>query len=630
MGVAHVRRFEGAFRGASHARVSGGRKTSRKGRGARTCAFALAATLFLLLCAAPAMAEEGSPAAGKVTLKIGWMSEPDNLNPFIGVMNSDYEIWANTYDSLVGVDENLQPSTNGLAEKWEHSDDGLVWTFYLHKGMKWHDGKPITAADVEWTYNFIIKNQIANFSNQVRGIDRALALDTYTVRLVCTEPKSDLLSLYVPILPEHIWGDLSADEATKTYQNRVPIVGSGPFQVVEWKKGRYIRLEAKKDYWLRAPKVDELLFETFQNADTMAQELKKGAIDGAYLLPPAQFKKMKKTEGIKTIGFTWFNWEHLVFNCYEGKSKGHPVLRDKAFRAALSYAVDRAKLVQVAELGLALEGYTPLPPGTWSDPDYTWKPTGADARDFSIERANEALDAAGYTDEDGDGIREYKGEPIELRLWADAQLADDGRSAKLLAGWFGQLGLEIDLQVVDQGVYNDKIWNFEGDTYVPDFDMLVWQFDGWSDPGDTLACWTSDQIGGWNLSAWSSKAYDDAKKVQQAALDPDARAEALWDMQKAMWDEAPVIVLSHPLRLEAYRTDTWTGWKPMLNGKGPAFCNVTNQLAYLDVKPKAAAVTAEGGSNTGWIVLGVVLGVIVIGAVVYLVMRRGKKKVVEE
>ena len=104
-----------------------------------------------------------SAAAGKVIYKVGWTRQPDNLNPFIGFESPAFEMWYLTYDSLVGYDpKTLSPmkgeDSTGLATDWTVSDDGLTWTFTIRKNAKWDDGVPLTAKDVAFTYNYIVKN----------------------------------------------------------------------------------------------------------------------------------------------------------------------------------------------------------------------------------------------------------------------------------------------------------------------------------------------------------------------------------------------------------------------------------------------------------------------------------------
>ena len=173
------------------------------------------------------------------------------------------------------------------------------------------------------------------------------------------------------VLPEHIWSKISPQDAANKFENPPPVIGAGPFQVVEWKRNDYVRLVANKDFHIGSvgpAKIDELLFVEYQNADTMVEDLKAGDLDGVYGVPPAQFESLENTPGVATAKYTWFNWDYLGFNCYTGKSRGNPVLRDQRFRVALEYAIDRERIVDVAYNGYAIPGYTFLPPGQLQGP----------------------------------------------------------------------------------------------------------------------------------------------------------------------------------------------------------------------------------------------------------------------
>ena len=121
------------------------------------------------------------------------------------------------------------------------------------QGVKWQDGEPLTAEDVAFTYNYIIKNQLAAYTSYTTNIKKVVALDDTTAQFILSKPKSNMLRLWVPIVPEHIWSKVPGESAGNDYQNNPPIVGSGPFQVVEAKKGEFVRLAANKDYWKGAP-----------------------------------------------------------------------------------------------------------------------------------------------------------------------------------------------------------------------------------------------------------------------------------------------------------------------------------------------------------------------------------------
>ncbi len=587
-------------------------------------AVVVAAVLALMVAAAPASA--ATEDSGKVVLKIGWQGDVDNLNPFIGWSNNVFEVWSNAYLLLMDTTmKDLKPGPNGVAKSCTVSEDGLTWTFKLNEGLTWQDDTPLTAKDVAFTYNYIIENEMSAYIGFLDGVVRAEAVDDLTCKIICSKPKANLVTMWLPILPEHVWGELSGKEAGTSYKNSPPVVGSGPFRIVEWKKGRYLRLKANKDFFLGAPTVDEVLYVVYQNGDTMAQDLKRGAIDAAYMFPQAQWSTLKKTAGIKAIEFSWFNWDYLGINCYDGKSLGNPVLRDKRFRAALEYAVDRQSLVKIAYADHAWPGYSFIPPNTWRDPDYHWEPTASQRRDFDLDAARQALDDAGYVDADGDGIREDKtGKPIKLRLWASAEEPECQRASKLIAGWWQDIGLDIDYSVQDDGVYYDKIWNYEGDTFVPDFDIYYWQWDGYMDPGQTLDCWTTSQIEGWNEMAWSNAEYDRLDVEQNQALDPEKRAKLIRRMQEVMWEDAATIVTVFPLKLEAYRTDKWSGWTRCNYGQGPAFCNQINPWAYYKLLPRVAQ-EGDGGLSAGaWI--GIILAVVVVaGAGVWLVLRSRRR-----
>ena len=365
----------------------------------------------------------------------------------------------------------------------------------------------------------------------------------------------------------------------------------------------------------------------YQNADTMVEDLKAGNLDAAYGVPPAQFESLENTPGVATAEFTWFNWDYIGFNCYTGKSRGNPVLLDQRFRVALEYAIDRERIVDIAYQGYAIPGYTFLPPGNWKDPDYSWQPPDGVRRDFDLAKANQLLDEAGY-EMGPDGIRlDKQGKPIVLRLWATKASAEEQRAAKLIAGWFREVGVGTELGVLDDGVYYDAIWNYEGDTFVPDFDMYLWSWNGYIDAGQNFTCFTTSQIENNNEFAWSNEEFDRLDEVQMTTLDPDQRAEIVKQQQQVMYEDSPCIVLTHPYKLEAYRTDKWTGWQRAGYGEGPAFMgNVP--LLYQNLEPKTAA--ASGGGLSSTLILVIVAVAVAAAVVAILLVLRGRRRRAEE
>ncbi len=171
-------------------------------------------------------------------------------------------------------------------------------------------------------------------------------------------------------------------------------------------------------------------------------------------------------------------------------------------------------------------GTTIMTPDSWVDPDYHWQPPADVLYTYDPAKAKQLLDDAGYKDGDGDGIREDKsGKPIKLRLWARSESPESQKTGSLITGWFRDLGLKIEYQVMDDGIYYDSIWGYEGNTYSPDFDLYLWDWDGYADPGDTLASFITSQIENWNEPCWSNAEFDAVVDEANTTLDPEQRKE---------------------------------------------------------------------------------------------------------
>ena len=608
-------------------------------RRGRWAVLALAAILAFGLVAglssALASSSSPSPEAGKTVLRLGWTREPDNLNPFIGWGTPSYEVWCLNYDLLVGFDPKTMKNVPGvgLATAWETSPDGKVWTFTITDKAKWQDGTPLTASDVAFTYNYVLKNNLGMFIDYLRFIDKVEAPDATHVVFTCSKPKANMLGLWLPILPEKVWSSISAADVEKTFKNSPPIMGSGPFQCVEWARGKYVRMVANKDYWKGAPKIDEIIFQMYQNPDTMTQDLKTGAIASAWDIPDAQFRALDSDPNITPIDCVTIGLNQLGINCYTGAaSKGNPVLRDAAFRRALNYAVDKEKILSVAYGGHGRTGTGLIQSEYYApDSDYHWEPPADVKYPFDLERAKSELDAAGYTDTDGDGIRDYKGKPIVLRLWARTESISSQNAGKFIAGWFREIGLEIDYTVMDENAIADAQYTFtgkDGDVYAPDFDLFIWGWGGDADPNFILSVMTTSSIGSWSDCAWSNKEYDKLFLQQQTTIDVQQRIAIVHRMQEIIYDETPYIVLVYPNELEGYNRTAWTGWERSLGGKGKVWFDALPGL-YMNVQKAAAVPEQSGGSNTAAIIAGVVAAIVVVAVVVLVLVRRGRRRVEE-
>ena len=396
--------------------------------------------------------------------------------------------------------------------------------------------------------------------------------------------------------------------------------------MVEWKQGQYIRLEANKEYWKGAPKVDQVIFQIYTNANSMVSDLTTGAIDGAVDIPLSQFSSLQSTDGITAIEATSWKFTELGFNCYDSPdSQGHPVLLDQAFRQALQYAVDREKIVSTAFAGYAALGSSTVPPYS----RFHWEPPAEQLYTYDPEKAKQMLDAAGYTDSDGNGIREYKGEDIDLRLLVTNDYPPNLSTAKLVVGWFKAVGVEARLSVVDAGGMLDAQYTYKGDTFAPDYDMFIWYWTGDPDPYFNITVPTTGQIEGWNDTCWTDPEYDRLAVEQAQELDADKRLDVIASMQEIIFAGSPYLVFTYPEQLEAYDTEQWEGW---VNAPGdiPGYTGsvlypYTNIDTYVNVGPKAAE--ADGGGVSATLIVVIVIAVlVVIALVIWALSRRAARR----
>jgi peptide/nickel transport system substrate-binding protein len=328
-------------------------------------------------------------------------------------------------------------------------------------------------------------------------------------------------------------------------------------------------------------------------------------------------------------------YDDVVFNCFVPptgvRSLGSPVVQDPKLRQALQYAVDRNKIVSIVYYGNARPADTIITPGYYTNPDWHWSVPAEQAYTFDLAKADAALTAAGYPLKDGVRV-DKQGKPITLRLWSRDSSATSQQEGKMLAGWLRQLGIKIDLQVMDNGALMDKLYNQQGDQFLPDFDLCIWGWYNAIDPGNSTSYFCTDQIGGWSDSAYSNPEYDKLYTAQLHTIDPVKRKAIIDQMQQIIYRDSPYLVLTYNDDTEGWNTAKWTGWV-----RSPAgFGNVLNQsngvFTYLEVQPKAvltSTTTGGGSSSTTWIILGVIAALIMIVAIV-LVARRRRALAVEE
>lgn len=537
----------------------------------------LACLLVLLLCVSFAgCGGAPSPTNGVNTFRIGNTLDIDTLNPLSSELMIGFEVFLLIYDPLVRYDENLDPA-GCLAESWDTSNDGLTWTFHLRDGVTWHDGEPFTSEDVKFTYDLMIDNEQGYMYNSyLTGITDIQCPDEKTVVITTDAPKANMLMNTAPILPEHIWSKVAPEELG-IYTNDAP-VGTGPFKFDSRSTG-VIKLVKNDAYFGTVPSIDECVFVTYSNSDTMAQALSLGEIDAAINLNASQKNQLQNDSNIALISGQIPGFTQIGINTWaDPQSGGNPLLRDKAIRQAIEYAIDKKKIIDMAYGGEGTEGTTLLNPGQF----YHYEPAPGELRSYNADKANALLDQAGYKDTDGDGIRENAdGNKLEFHLITIADNVEEVKAGQMIVSDCKKAGISIINETMDDGALTDQI-------YAGTYDMFIWGWGGDIDPSVMLAILKTDEIGNLNETYFSNSRYDELFQEQMNMIDEKSRQAAVFEMQKIAYDEAPYIILIYDNNLQAIRSDRWTGFKQIPADTGLYFMNL-NYDNYINIKP----VTAE-------------------------------------
>jgi peptide/nickel transport system substrate-binding protein len=585
----------------------------------------LVALISALVGVTGVVAQDSSGEDDKVVFRIGSTNDIDGFNPFKIVEIPSYELMGLTYDLLVENSPEDSGPVPGLADSWETSDDGLTWTFHLNKDAKWHDGKPVTSEDVAYTYQRILDEEQGLYIDAVKQIDSIETPDEHTVVFKTKKPSVQMLNTYVYILPKHIWEKVPEDES-KSFKNE-PVIGSGPFQAVEWSEGQFARLETNPDYFRGAPKIDEIIFQFYDNDDTMVQALKNGEVDYIYNMPINLFKSLENQEGIETNSAPDPGFTELGFNLYEPtpeaieefgapkKTTGNPALLDPVVREAINWAIDEEALTERILQGEGVAGTTVVPPAL---ANYHLEIPESEIQGFDIERSKELLKQAGWEDTNGDGTVDKNGKELELRLFVRTEDADAETQGEFLEDWFTEAGIGLKTKAMGDTALTDAI-------YAADYDMFIWGWGSEADPDFILSVLTCDQFMGWSDTFWCNDEYSDMYLEQKQQLDLDERAATIKEMQRIAYEDNPYVILYYDNQLEAWRTDKFEGWTKTPTEVNPGQVAFTFSTAtYTNLQPLSAGGAEDEGGGTSpllYVGIGIVAIAVIAGIVVFL--RRG-------
>jgi peptide/nickel transport system substrate-binding protein len=508
-----------------------------------------------------AVASDGGGATGG-TVRLGIGGYPDSLNPGNGVLAEAYTMYELVYDTPIAV-TSAGEYVPELASDWTVSDDGLTWTMTIVDGATFHDGEPLTAEDVAFSVELYRDTEDFPFlSSYGAPFVEVEAVNEQTLVLATEEPLVTFESYmaFIYVLPEHIWAEVDDPVAFENEE----MIGSGPFSFVEASQGEFVELAANADHWSTPPNVDGVIFRTISNADARVTALTTGEVDAITEFPATAVATLQNAENVNVhiadiaaggaFRDVFFNITDEE-NCPEdGVCSGHPALKDVAVRRALATAVDKQQIIDVATLGTASPGLSLVPPGLGD-----FYASEVEDYAFDVAAANALLDDAGYEDSDGDGVRECLADQDCETLTFRFNYADDidtaPREAELLQGMWAEIGVAIEIQGLDP----DTLTSVCCPTF--DYDIMLWGWGSDPDPAFLLGVGLCSEIPtGFSETGYCNAEYDELYDAQAVAQDVDERIDLIHEMQRILVEDVPYIIPYYQNSIQAWRTDTFTGW----------------------------------------------------------------------
>jgi peptide/nickel transport system substrate-binding protein len=485
--------------------------------------------VFLFLLAINIFFVSSRPPQKVNQLIISSIGDASFLNPVLAQDSASSEINSLVFNGLIKYDRDLKNFVGDLAESWKVEDgQEPKITFFLRKGVQWHDGKEFTAHDVKFTYDKIMDEK----TNTVRRssyelVKRAEVLDPYTFRVIYREPFSPGLETWgIGIIPKHI---LEKEDINTSSFNRRPI-GTGPFRFMEWISDEKIVLEANPKYFEGRPNLDRIVYRIIPETALSEMEILTKGVDYSGLFP-YQFKRMSEVPFLRTYSQPSLGYTYIGYNLK------NELFKDKKVRHALTHAINREEIVKYVLYGYGTVASGPFPNHLWySNPNV--KPLA-----FDPERSKSLLREAGWRDSDGDGILDRDGKPFRFTL-----ITNSGNDTRR------DIGVIVQRQLRDIGI-DVKFELYEWSVFLKNF-ITAKHFDacilGWAlsvDP-DAYEIWHSSQIEkGFNTISYSNPQVDRLLEEGRREYDIEKRKKIYWRIHELIAEDQPYTFLYVPLGL---------------------------------------------------------------------------------
>ena len=389
-----------------------------------------------------------SPGDGPVTVRALMSKDPPSLS-LIGKTDRNVDKLAvQITDSLVQYDSQLAIVPR-LAESWSFSDDHRTLSFKLRSGVRWHDGREFTSADVAFSLALVRRPEVENrtYGPLFAELETVTTPDPLTVVCRFARADPDILEAFrLPIVPAHL---IDPDEDFLTGEFARHPVGCGPFRFVSYRPAEEIVLEANDDYWDGRPFIDRLVFRIFPEHATAFQAMRMGELDTMTAVPELYLQALEEDTEQRLRGLVYYRlavWQ-IIWNL----DGSNPFFDDARVRRAMLLATDREGFNRSVVHGLGRVPASIYPQELpWHDPDLLPLP-------YDPGAARELLEQAGWFDRDGDGVRERSGREFEFTLMiiASSQKLNDHMAAWLQQSW-AEIGARVEIEKLEWRQFRER------------------------------------------------------------------------------------------------------------------------------------------------------------------------------
>lgn len=481
--------------------------------------------------------EEPKKKGGEVIW--GELSDISTLNT--ALVSDTYSSWicGFIFDSLVGTSPVDGTVTPGLADSWDIAADGVTYTFHLNPDAKFHDGTPVTADDVVFTYDGVLdpKSQSVRKGAVEQFVKSYKKIDDHTVEFVGKQQSAIFLLSFNPfgILPKHIWQDVKPEswgsDPGSTGQNPKRVIGSGPMKFVEWKQGDHVTLAKNADYWDKngIPNIDKFTLTTRKEQAALIQALQTGELDITDI-PASQAKPLQANKDLTITPYDTFN-----FNWYSQMEdpKKLDLFADAKVRQAMMYALDRKLISEQIYLGFAEQAN-----GTQPKLSIAYAPDKiTTVYNYDPEKAKSLLQEAGWQLNSSDGFL-YK---ANKKFSFECMYTEGVTSYQQQLPYMQQAWKAVGIEMIPSSVPFPTLLDA---TNTGNFQMVVWGFswDVTADQGPMFAC---DQFAptGFNVMRYCNEKYDALQKQQIAELNQAKRVTELIEQSNIVNDDAAAGIL---------------------------------------------------------------------------------------